>query len=180
MQEKTVPLRTSRGFPPVVGRKPSVLVLGSLPGRASLAATEYYAQPRNAFWPIMGELCQAGPGISYSERLRVLKRSGVAVWDVLYEAQRPGSLDSSIVASSQRVNDVAGLIARHRSVSLIAFNGQKAADVFRRHIESSLTRADLTLATLPSTSPAYASMKIDEKLAIWTKVLAPHLRAAKA
>ena len=99
---------------------------------------------------------------------------------VLHEATRPGSLDSSIVAGSQTVNDIAQLIARHRSIGLVAFNGQKAAEVFRRNIEVTLTRTDFSQVTLPSTSPAYASLRRSAKLARWRRVLGPHLRAAKA
>lgn len=172
--------RKSRGFPPVVGAAPRVLVLGSLPGRASLEAKQYYAQSRNAFWPIMGALCTAGPDIAYAARLDALTRAGVALWDVLFEACRPGSLDSSIVATSQRVNDVAGLILRNKSIGLVAFNGQKAAEVFHRHIQSVLTRTDLSLSTLPSTSPAHASLRLEEKLTRWRQVLAPYLRVERA
>lgn len=157
-----------------------MLVLGSLPGRASLEASEYYAQPRNAFWWIMGELCGAAPELAYSDRLARLKRAGCALWDVLEEAARPGSLDANIVAATQRTNDIAKLVARHRSITLIAFNGKKASEIFQRRIAASLPRNDLALATLPSTSPAYASLKQQQKLASWREVLAPHLRAMKA
>jgi hypoxanthine-DNA glycosylase len=154
-----------------------VLVLGSLPGRASLDAGQYYAQPRNAFWCIMGSLCGAHPELAYADRLAALDRSGVALWDVLHEAARPGSLDANIVAASERFNNIAGLIANHPTISLIAFNGQKAADIFRRRIESSLTRHEIETATLPSTSPAHATMSREEKLASWRDALMPHLGA---
>lgn len=169
----------SRGFPPLIGADARVLVLGSLPGRASLAAQQYYAQPQNAFWMIMGALCGAGPELGYADRLVLLTRAGVAVWDVLYEAARPGSLDSSIVASSQSVNDIAALVSNHETIRLIAFNGQKAAEIFRRRVAPGLTCPDLETATLPSTSPAYASLKRTEKLAHWRRALKPHLRAAR-
>lgn len=154
-----------------------MLVLGSLPGRASLEAGQYYAQSRNAFWPIMGKLCGAAPEIEYDRRLEALKRSGVALWDVLYEAVRPGSLDASIVTASQEVNDIASLIARHQSIGLIAFNGQKAAQIFRRYVEPALTNPGPVTATLPSTSPAYASLTREQKLERWRRALAPYLRA---
>lgn len=173
-------IESSRGFPPIVGARPSILVLGSLPGRASLEAQQYYAQARNAFWSIMGALCAAGPDLSYKARVEALGRAGVALWDVLAEASRPGSLDSNIVSTSQRFNDIDGLLSRHPSISLIAFNGKKAAEVFRRHIEPTVVRKDITLATLPSTSPAYASLKLDQKLTRWREILSPHLRAEKA
>lgn len=167
----------SRGFPPVIGTRPSVLVLGSLPGRASLEAGQYYAQPRNAFWHIMGAICRAHPGLDYDTRLERLTQAGIALWDVLYEARRPGSLDSSIVAASERVNDLVGLIGRHPSIGLVVFNGRKAADVFRRCIEPVLGRPEIERITLPSTSPAYASLRPEQKLLQWQSVLAPHLRA---
>ena len=177
MTETLTSTQKSRGFPPIVGDEPRVLLLGSLPGQASLAAGQYYAQRQNAFWMIMGSLCGGGPELPYAERVRAIKRAGVALWDVLYEAHRPGSLDSSIVASSQTINDVAGLIDRHESIRLVGFNGKKSAEIFRRLIEPELTRRDVRTATLPSTSPAYASVRREQKLARWRDVLAPHLRA---
>jgi double-stranded uracil-DNA glycosylase len=177
MQDESPEIPRSRGFPPVVGGKPRVLILGSLPGRASLEAQQYYAQPRNSFWWIMGAICAAQPEFAYGARLAVLKRSGVALWDVLQEAVRPGSLDSDIIAASQRINDIAGLVAKHPSIELIAFNGKKAAEIFYRRIESDLPRNNLRLATLPSTSPAHASLKREEKLLLWRQVVAPHLGA---
>jgi double-stranded uracil-DNA glycosylase len=177
MGKKSLKLGRSRGFAPIVGTAPRVLVLGSLPGRASLEARQYYAQSQNAFWPIMDALCGAGPGLDYAARLAALTRAGIALWDVLHEAARPGSLDASIIAASQRTNDVAGLIARHASIELVAFNGRKAAEIFRRRIGPALTRDDLAIATLPSTSAAYASLRREDKLRSWRERLAPYLRA---
>jgi TDG/mug DNA glycosylase family protein len=166
----------SRGFPPVVGLKPRVLVLGSLPGAASIAAGEYYAMRHNAFWKIMGALCAAGPELDYERRLGALRQAGIALWDVLHAAVRPGSLDADIVAATQQVNDIAGLVGRHRSIRLIAFNGRKAAAVFFRHVGPRLARTDIECVTLPSTSPAYAMLRPAEKLARWRAGLAPHLQ----
>lgn len=176
MRAETDKTGLSRGFPPVVGRAPRVLILGSLPGRASLDAGEYYAQAQNAFWPIMGELCSAGPGLAYAHRLRALTRAGIALWDVLHAALRPGSLDADIVPMTQQVNDIAGFISRRKSIELIGFNGKKAAEIFRRHIEDGLRRRDIATVTLPSTSPAYASLRRAQKLDHWRAALAPHLR----
>jgi hypoxanthine-DNA glycosylase len=153
-----------------------VLLLGSLPGRASLAAGEYYAQPQNAFWPIMGALCGAGPELAYAERLRALTGAGIALWDVLAEAERPGSLDADIVAASQRVNDIAGLVAAEPRIELIGFNGKKAAAIFAREIEAALPRGNLTTVSLPSTSPAFAAMRREQKLARWREILTPYLQ----
>jgi double-stranded uracil-DNA glycosylase len=167
----------SRGFPPVVGTSPRVLLLGSLPGRASLAAGEYYAQPQNAFWSIMGELCAARPELAYVERLRALTAAGVALWDVLHAARRPGSLDADIISGSEEINDIAGLLRHRRTIGLVGFNGKTAAALFERRIAPLLARRELQTVTLPSTSPAYATLRRADKLARWRAALAPHLRA---
>ena len=168
----------SRGFPPVVGRAPRVLLLGTLPGRASIEAGEYYAQRQNAFWRILGVLCGAGPDLAYTARLSVMKRAGIAVWDVLAAAERDGSLDADIVAGTMEINDIPGLLRRHRGIAAIAFNGRTAAAIFRRHIEPQLPRPDIRFVTLPSTSPAYASLSPAEKIDRWREGLAPFIRAA--
>jgi hypoxanthine-DNA glycosylase len=161
----------------VVGRAPRVLLLGSLPGRASLAAGEYYAQRQNAFWRIACALCGAGPGLDYSTRLAMLKRAGIALWDVLAAAERQGSLDADIVRDSCEINDVAALLCRYRGIRLVGFNGQTAAELFRLHVEPCLPREDICFVTLPSSSPAYASLTPGQKLDRWRRSLAPHLRA---
>jgi len=170
-------IELARGFPPVVGRAPRVLLLGSLPGRASIAAGEYYAQRQNAFWRIAGAVCGAGPGLDYSTRLARLKRAGIALWDVLAAAEREGSLDANIIHGTLELNDIAGLLRRHRGITVVAFNGQTAAAIFRRHIGPALRGAALEFLTLPSTSPAHASMTRQQKQRRWHRALAPHIRA---
>lgn len=168
-------LAFDRGFPPVVGAEPRVMILGSLPGQRSLAERQYYAQPQNAFWRIMGALADAGPELAYATRLERLKARSIAVWDVLASGQRPGSLDSAIVKSTAAVNDFAGFFARHRGIELICFNGKTAAGLYARHVLPILTpgSAAITRVDLPSTSPAYASLRFEEKLARWSEALGP-------
>lgn len=159
------------GFPPVVGPKPRVLILGSMPGVASLAQRQYYAHPRNAYWRIMGDLFDAGPELPYQERLEVLKARGIALWDVLESCVRPGSLDSSISDDTASANDFGTLFVRHPTIRHVFFNGGKAAGVFRRDVLPALGGAvDLVLATLPSTSPAHASRTYAQKLRAWSAV----------
>jgi len=165
----------SRGFPPVVGSAPRVLLLGSLPGRASLAAGRYYAQPRNAFWPIMEALCGAGLELPYRRRLAALKRAGIALWDVLHAAERPGSLDAAIVTATLEINAIAELLTAHPRITCIGFNGQMAAHLFRRHVEPLMPAREIALVTLPSTSPAYASLRVEQKASRWRRLLAPYL-----
>jgi hypoxanthine-DNA glycosylase len=163
------------GFAPVADAHARVLVLGSLPGRKSLELGEYYAQPRNAFWQIMEHLFGAEPVLPYQARLERLRSHGVAVWDVLAAGERAGSLDSAIVASSIVINDFRTFFGRHGAIGLVCFNGQKAADLYRRHAQPTLSArvAALEKHVLPSTSPAHAALSFEQKLERWTAVLAP-------
>jgi hypoxanthine-DNA glycosylase len=153
----------------------SVLILGSMPGEASLRAQQYYAHPRNLFWPIMGELVGAAPQLAYAARIARLKASGIALWDVLESCAREGSLDAHIEAASLVPNDFAGFFRRHPRIARVCFNGAAAEAMFLRHVMP-LLRADqpaLALQTLrlPSTSPAHAAMSYEKKLAAWRAVL---------
>jgi hypoxanthine-DNA glycosylase len=163
----------ARGFPPVIGKDARVLVLGSLPGRASLEAQQYYAQPQNAFWRIMGALVGAGPELGYRQRVARLKSSSLALWDVLAAAQREGSLDAAIVRETAIVNDFATLFERYRRIDLVCFNGRTAEELFRRRVLPSLPArfADVALHALPSTSPAHAGMPFALKLERWSLLL---------
>lgn len=162
----------SRAFAPLLGEAPWLLILGSLPGAASLAAGQYYAHPRNLFWDFMGELFGAGPDLPYAARTLVLQAGGVAVWDVLCDAIRPGSLDADIELASARHNDLASLLWRHPSIRLVAFNGGTAARLFRQRIAPHLTGRQPALATLtlPSTSPAHAGLGRRQKLLRWREL----------
>jgi TDG/mug DNA glycosylase family protein len=169
----------SVGFPPVADPAARVLILGSLPGRRSLEAAEYYAQPQNAFWPIMGRLCGATRSLPYEERLARLRASGIALWDVLAAGDRLGSLDSAIVPTTLIVNAFDAFFACHPRIELVCFNGRKAEEVFRRKVVPALPASGSALAfeLLPSTSPAFASLTFEQKLARWSAALEPHLRA---
>ena len=163
----------SSGFPPIVGARAEVLVLGSLPSQKSIEAVEYYAHPQNAFWRIMGELFGAGLEISYERRTESLKSNRIAVWDVLSSSVRPGSMDSDIDDSTAEPNDFFEFFESNTDIRLVCFNGQKAAKMFKDLILDGHPelRPQFQFETLPSTSPAYASMSFEEKLAIWSIVL---------
>jgi len=165
----------SIGFPPLEPDAARILILGSLPGVESLRKQEYYAHPRNAFWPIMEELFNAGREGFYPERLQRLAAKGVMLWDVLHAACRPGSLDSAIDLRQVEVNHFPSLLKRHSGLSRIAFNGAAAENLFRRHVAKSC--GDLLdgveLVRLPSTSPAHAAMTLEQKLAAWRAALCP-------
>jgi len=161
------------GFPPIIGMNPRILILGSMPSVASLEKQQYYGQPRNAFWSIMGELFAAGPELDYTERSHKLAQAGVAVWDVLASCVRRGSLDSKIVAGSEKINDIAALLLRFPQIQHIFFNGSKAEQLFRQRILPQLPAqwADSARYTrLPSTSPAMAVLDFTAKLEQWQVV----------
>lgn len=164
----------SRGFPPIVAGRPQVLILGSLPGRASLEAGQYYAQARNSFWPIMGDLFGAGRHMPYGDRTRCLTAQAVALWDVLAFAYRPGSLDSNIDRSTIIVNDLVTFLDEHETIRLICFNGRMAAHLYERFVLPGLRAAAQRIERriLPSTSPAHAALSYADKLERWSDALA--------
>jgi len=161
----------NRGFAPIEGADARVLVLGTLPSVESLRRSEYYANPRNAFWTVMGHLFDAGPNLPYAQRRDRLVACGVAVWDVLSAAEREGSLDSSIDARSAIPNDIGAFIAGHPELSHVFFNGASAEALFLRLVQPTLrgVRA-VECSRLPSTSPANAAMSVEQKIAAWTQV----------
>lgn len=151
-----------RAFGPVVNSDTRLLILGSLPGDASLKAAQYYAHPRNGFWPliggVLGEDLAAHP---YEERLERLKARGVGLWDVIASAQRSGSLDAAI--RSPEAADLRGLVKSLPELRAVAFNGGLAAKLGRRI----LTGLDgVALIDLPSSSPAHA-ISLSAKAATW-------------
>ena len=161
----------AHGFAPIEDTAAIVLILGSMPGKASLAAGEYYAHPRNLFWPIMGELVGAHPGLPYEGRLRILKSSGIALWDVLESCIRNSSLDSHIEEASVIPNDFESFFLRHPNIAYVFFNGAKAEQCFLRHVQPSLTSHSLQYQRLPSTSPANAGTPYGKKLDAWQAVM---------
>lgn len=154
----------AKGFAPIAGKDARILVLGSLPGQKSLTEQQYYAHPQNAFWPIMRELY--GVHGSYHERCRALIDNKIALWDVLSESFRPGSMDADIQLATALVNDFEAFLSEHGQVGLIAFNGRKAEQLFRRLVRLP-GEFVLRYTELPSTSPAYASLSVSGKLGAW-------------
>lgn len=165
------------GFPAIASRDARMLILGSMPGARSLAAGQYYANPHNAFWHILGALCGFSPDAPYRERTRQLRARGVALWDVLLSCERPGSLDSSIVRASMRTNDFARFLSRHRRIGLVLCNGSTAFSLFTARVRPALQPPwnGLRCIRMPSTSPANAGQRVPQKLAAWRAVLAPVL-----
>jgi hypoxanthine-DNA glycosylase len=156
------------GFPPIVDDAAELLILGSFPSVQSLATSQYYGNPRNAFWPITGELFGFDATASYETRLAALQSAGVAVWDVLLRCRRAGSADAKIDPKSLMANDFGQLFANYPSITQVCFNGSAAQRLYERLVE---VDADLDYRLLPSTSPARA-MPAGQKLQAW-RVIAP-------
>lgn len=158
-----------QSFPPLGHTRATRLVLGTMPGRASLLAGQYYAHPRNAFWYIIEELFGIPRELPYSRRVRELATTGLAVWDVLAACTRTTSLDSDIVPESAVPNDFGAYLARHRRIRTIYFNGGPARALFERHVAPGLNPAHQVIGrvALPSTSPTHARRSHADKLEAW-------------
>lgn len=161
-----------QGFPPISRPDARLLILGSMPGRESLAQRRYYAHPRNGFWPILSGLFEFGK-TDYQQGADHLMQNGVAVWDVLKACFRTGSLDSDIDDRSIVTNDFQQFFALHPGITRVFFNGAKAESVYLKRVLPHLegAAADLKLHRLPSSSPAYAGMSLEQKKEAWKVIL---------
>ena len=152
-----------RSFLPIVDARARVLVLGTLPGEESLRRHEYYAHPRNLFWPIVFALFDTTPVTNYQERLGFVAAQRIALWDVCELGERDASADSSI--RRERPNAIDRLLDTHPLIRAVGFNGTTARRLYDRHFAR---RPDLAYLALPSTSPAHARLDFAAKLAQWT------------
>jgi len=151
------------GLAPVFDANARLLVLGSFPGAASLQAAQYYAHPRNAFWPVMASLLGDADLLArpYEERLQTLRRHRVALWDAVATCRREGSLDTAIEAAEP--SDLNELVNRLPALRAIACNGALA----HRQTLLALGDAGLPVLRLPSTSPAHAGLSLAAKVEAW-------------
>lgn len=159
------------GLAPLIGKHPKVLLLGSMPSVASLTEQQYYAHPRNAFWPLLARALNFELHECYAKNIAEVTRQGFAIWDVIGECKRKGSLDSAIVKGSERINLIPKLIAKHRGIRTIGLNGGLASTLFKRHCLPLLDAKVLDIHYLPSTSPANARMRFAQKCAAWQPVI---------
>jgi hypoxanthine-DNA glycosylase len=154
-------------FAPVVDASTETLILGSLPGAASLAAGRYYAHPRNQFWRLVGAVIGVDlASLPYDDRLATLLRHRIGLWDVIADAERAGSLDAAI--RNHAPNDLQSLVASLSALRTIGFNGGTAAKIGRARLGPLAER--YRLVTLPSSSPAHAARSFEEKLTFWRQV----------
>jgi len=160
------------GLPPIVWPHATILILGSLPGDESLRKQQYYGNPRNQFWDVLGRVFGEPVGAEYAEKIAWLERHGIALWDVLAAAERRGSLDSDI--RNEQANDFAQLFRRLPRLETIALNGSKAALSFERYARAALPRrlAHVRTLALPSTSPVPARvfLSVEAKAERWAAI----------
>lgn len=166
-------MRQVQCFAPIEDAEARILILGSMPGAASLRAGQYYAHPQNLFWRIMGELLAIDPAAPYAQRVQALKSAGIALWDVLRSCHRMGSLDSGIDDATLVPNDFATFFRHHPKINRVFFNGAKAEACFRKQVLPGIESAPHEYLRLPSTSPANASIPYKRKLDAWQAIRAP-------
>jgi len=165
-------MNTISGFKPLVKKGAKVLILGSMPGDKSLQMNQYYAHPRNSFWFILGKLCEFESDAEYAKRTQWLMEQRIALWDVLKHCSRSGSLDSAIKSASVIVNNFDLFLAENPSIRTVCFNGAKAQALYTKYVLPTLSvdYKNVELIRLPSTSPAFAAMRPQEKLLEWAVV----------
>lgn len=149
-------------FPPIINNESKILILGSIPGIKSLEMQQYYAHPQNKFWKIIFELFNEEFTTDYTERIKILEKHHIALWDVIDTCERKGSLDSEI--RNEEANKIGELLHNYPNIKAIFCNGQKS----HKNLLKILPKIfHLPIIVLPSTSPAYASLKYEEKLLSW-------------
>lgn len=157
------------GFAPIAGTDAEILILGSLPGDVSIQKQEYYGHPRNQFWSIIAALFGEVTPIGYGDRIRMLKRHKIALWDVLKAADRDGSLDADI--NNPEPNEINAFIASHNRLRIIGLNGKTASRFFYRYLNTDTISGNIKVISLPSTSPANARLSFERKLEYWKALL---------
>lgn len=160
------------GFAPIANEKAKILILGSMPSDVSLHEQEYYAHQRNAFWPIMSSLFKSDSDKdNYEQHKNRLIENKIALWDVLQSCYRKGSLDTAIKMDSVIVNDFFQFFTKHTEIKKVCFNGAKAESVYVKYVLPKVKQkfGYLEYVRLPSTSPAHASLSLQQKADIWAK-----------
>lgn len=156
-----------KSFGPIISENTKQMVIGSMPGAASLAAGQYYAYKQNAFWRIVFDTFEHGrTPLDYADKLNTLLKHNTGLWDTLAACNREGSLDSNIKCAEP--NNFKELLQKYKNVKKLIFNGQAAYKYFFQHFGQI---AGIIYIVMPSTSPAYAGISYKEKLELWRKIL---------
>lgn len=158
-------------FAPIENDNAHILILGSMPGRESLRLGQYYAHPRNSFWPIIGQIIGFPQQIPYELRTQMLKAAGIALWDVLASCKRVSSMDSDIDSSTIHPNDFKTFFLAHPHINQVFFNGAMAEKCYRKQVLPAVEALPIRYQRLPSTSPAHAAIPYDKKLEIWRSAI---------
>lgn len=158
-------MKNCSSFPPQYNQDARVLILGSMPGVASLKAQQYYAFKHNVFWRIMENIFNIPTTLAYQNRVAMLNQAGIALWDVLGGCEREGSLDSAI--KEPQPNDIEQLLIECPTIELICCNGGASG----RYLKRFFPNLEVNTITLPSTSPAAATISYQEKLEKWSSAL---------
>ena len=164
----------SQCFTPQVNTQTEIVILGSMPGLKSLEQAEYYAHPRNAFWPIMQRIFGINILCDYQRRLQQLNQQQLGLWDVYASCFRHGSLDSAIEKKTAQINDFESLLGCYSNIKAIFFNGKAAEKAFIHHYKAAMEQGflqSIQFKALPSTSPAHAAMSVDDKLLLWQQAI---------
>ncbi|SKB92073.1 G/U mismatch-specific uracil-DNA glycosylase [Soonwooa buanensis] len=151
-------------FPPVINKDSEILILGSIPGVKSLEMQEYYAHPQNKFWTIIFELFNEDFTKDYQQKLQILKKNKIALWDVIDSCERKGSLDSEI--KNETGNDILKLLKDYPNLKIIFCNGQKS---YKNLIKTFGKNIEIPIVALPSTSPLH-TISFDKKLKVWQQI----------
>ena len=152
-------------FPPIIDESSEILILGSIPGQKSLEKQEYYAHPQNKFWRIIFELFNEIFTTDYTKKIQILEKHHIALWDVIDTCERKGSLDSEI--RNEEANKIEELLHNYPNIKAIFCNGQKSYKNLQKILSKDF---HLPIIALPSTSPAHASLRSEEKLLSWQKI----------
>ena len=159
------------GFPPNIDKDCTTLILGSMPGVTSLAMQQYYAHPQNRFWKLMYQLLEntCDIPVNYQDKLTMLLKHHIALWDSLDSCDRQGSLDSDI--RNESGSNIIALLSKYPTINTICLNGGKSFQSFKKYNQPLLLRNDLTITPLPSTSPANARWTLEKLLPVWENAL---------
>ena len=152
-------------FPPIVSKDSKILILGSVPGVKSLEKQQYYGHPQNAFWKIIFELTKENLTDDYAEKIEILKKHHIALWDVIDSCERRGSLDSEI--RNEEANEIAELLTQFPNIQSIFCNGQKSYKNLQKIMGKNV---QIPIHLLPSTSPLH-TISFDKKLEEWRKII---------
>lgn len=155
-----------QSFPPIAGPKTRILIIGSMPGEASLRAGQYYAYKHNQFWRIIFDVFEAGRApLDYADKKAVILKHGLGLWDSLASCERKGSLDGSITRHAP--NDFPSLLRARPKINTLLFNGAAAFKFYKQAFGA----PERAWRVLPSTSPAHAARSYAQKLALWRDAL---------